>query len=128
MKKSATQKRSTGAGRQFCRFLLVVLACCLTWSMSALAQDRNIQGRVTTEGGTPVTGASVAIKGTTTGTTTNSNGEYKITVAKGAVLLFSNVGYVNKEITVGDDTQVNIALVMSAQDIEQVVVVGYGTQ
>jgi TonB-dependent starch-binding outer membrane protein SusC len=128
MKKSATQKRSTGTGRQLCRFLLVVLACCLTWSMSALAQEKTIRGRITTEGGTPVAGASVTVKGSSTGTMTDANGDFSISAAKGAVLVVSSVGYTARELIVGDDTQVNAMLLPTATDISEVVVVGYGTQ
>lgn len=128
---SVQQKRPTSIRRRrSVRLLLVVLftACLLAGQFPTMAQDRNIQGRVTTEGGTPVTGASVTVKGSATGTTTNNNGEYKITAAKGAVLLVSSVGYISKEITVGDGTQLDVSLDVSAQDIDAVVVVGYGTQ
>src|SRR5688572_32752748 len=127
MKKSATHKRSTGTGRQFCRFLLVVLACCLTWSMSALAQEKTIRGRITSGGGAPVAGASVTVKGSTTGTMTDGNGDFSISAAKGAVLVVSSVGYTARELIVGDDTQINAQLLPTATDISEVVVIGYGT-
>jgi TonB-dependent starch-binding outer membrane protein SusC len=128
---SAQPKRPTGIYQQLSgRRLPVVLliACLMIAQVSALAQDGTVQGKVTTEGGTPVSGASISVKGTTTGTFTDNSGEYRIKAARGAILVISNVGYMSKEITVGDNAQVDIQLAMDAQNIGEVVVVGYGTQ
>ncbi|WP_127132772.1 SusC/RagA family TonB-linked outer membrane protein [Pseudoflavitalea rhizosphaerae] len=111
------------------RLLLVsLLTVCLLWVLPASAQDKKIQGRVTTKTGAPVSGASVQVKGTNTGTSTNENGDFTITASRGAVLIISNVGYVNNEITVGDENIVKVVLITASQDMSEVVVVGYGTQ
>src|SRR5262245_30912982 len=109
MQKSPKQKRATRAFRAATgRLLFVVLftACLLTGTIPVLAQERSIHGRITTESGSPVAGASVKIKGTNTGTTTNEKGEYTLTAPKGAVLIVSNIGFAEQQITVGDDSQI----------------------
>ena len=73
-----------------------------------LAQEKTIRGRVTSETGVAVSGASVQIKGTQVGTTTNNNGEFTITATKGATLVITNIGYGQKEIVVSDDNQVSV--------------------
>ncbi|MEI9909410.1 MAG: TonB-dependent receptor [Bacteroidota bacterium] len=91
--------------------------------------DVVIRGKVTGEGGAPMAGASVIVKGTTTGTTTNNDGSFSITVPDAnAILLISSVGYDQQEIALEGKTEISIALVASTKVMEQVVVVGYGTQ
>jgi len=78
--------------------------------------------------GTPLIGASVTIKGKTGGTTTDASGKFSIKAAKGAVLTISNVGYADQDAVVTAEGVLNIALQPSVNSLEQVVVVGYGTQ
>ncbi|HMR93182.1 MAG TPA: TonB-dependent receptor [Chitinophagaceae bacterium] len=108
--------------------VIVLLNICLLGSLTASAQDKTIRGRITTETGAPVAGASVQVKGTSLGTTANENGEYTITAARGTVLVISNVGYTDREVIVGDNAQIDIQLTTAVQDMSEVVVVGYGTQ
>jgi TonB-linked SusC/RagA family outer membrane protein len=112
------------------RILTIALftACLLTRPAILFAQDKAIRGRVTTDTGEPIPGASVVIKGTAKGETTKASGEFSVRAAKGAVLVITSIGYATKEITVGDDTNLNIQLVPATTDIGEVVVVGYGTQ
>jgi TonB-dependent starch-binding outer membrane protein SusC len=109
-------------------FALLSAACLLTGSLPAMAQNKTIQGRLTTDSGSPVAGASVTIKGTNIGTTTNTKGEYTITASKGAILVFSNVGFAEKEVPVGDGSSLNVQLSTATQSFDEVVVVGYGTR
>jgi TonB-linked SusC/RagA family outer membrane protein len=109
-------------------FVLLSTACLLSGPLPALAQEKTIHGRVTSESGTPVTGATVSVKGTTRGTSTNAKGEYTLTAAKGTVLVISNVGYTPQEITVGDETQLAVQLKTTVQNIDEVVVIGYGSR
>ena len=93
------------------------------------AQTQPVTGVVTSKNdkqGLP--GANVIVKGTTTGTSTDVNGSYTITVGEGAVLQFSMIGMQTQEIPVGSQTQINVELADDAQALEEVVVVGYGTQ
>lgn len=97
-------------------------------SATSLA-DLTVSGRVTdattNEG---LAGASVVLKGTQRGTTTDSNGEYKIVVPDGnAVLVVGFIGFVSQEVVIGNRSTVNVSLVASSSDLAQVVVVGYGS-
>ncbi|HEV7783237.1 MAG TPA: TonB-dependent receptor [Chitinophagaceae bacterium] len=129
MKKSQHIKKTmlTLLRRKTIAFFSLLLVGLLATGMVAFAQ-RTITGRVTNEQGAAVPRASVVVKGTTTGTVTNDNGDYSIVAAKGAVLVISNVSYTDLEITVGDDATINARLVLSSGSLDEVVVVGYGTQ
>jgi TonB-linked SusC/RagA family outer membrane protein len=88
-----------------------------------------VSGTVSGESGEPLPGVNILVKGTTTGTTTDTNGAYRLEVENsGAVLVFSFIGYVTQEVSVGNRTSINIALVEDIQALNEVVVVGYGTQ
>ncbi|MBL7744086.1 MAG: SusC/RagA family TonB-linked outer membrane protein [Chitinophagaceae bacterium] len=87
-----------------------------------------VRGKVTGEGGAPLAGASVQVKGTTTGTTTDNNGNFSLAVANANVtLIISSVGYEQQEVALAGRTDVSVALVTSTRVIDQVVVIGYGT-
>jgi TonB-dependent starch-binding outer membrane protein SusC len=90
-------------------------------------KDITVTGRVTNEAGEGISLASIVIKGTKTGTTTDANGSFTITVPDNAVLIFSAVGYTTQELSVGG-TVMNVKLAASTQKLDEVVVVGYGTQ
>ena len=72
-------------------------------------------------------GVNIIERGTTNGAITNSDGTYSISVSADAVLLFSFVGMVTQEITVGAQTIIDIALASGATDLDEIVVIGYGT-
>jgi TonB-linked SusC/RagA family outer membrane protein len=89
----------------------------------------HVTGKVTGVNGTPLSGVSITIRGANTGTTTDDAGNYSITVPnENSVLVFSYVGYGAQELVVGNRTVINVSLVASANQLDQVVVVGYGTQ
>ncbi|GGG73561.1 SusC/RagA family TonB-linked outer membrane protein [Parapedobacter pyrenivorans] len=113
--------------RMFKSLLLAVL-CGLTFSFSLYAQVV-VTGTVTSEDNSPISGVSVQVVGTTGGTTTSDNGTYTISVPDAnAVLAFSFVGYSSQEITVGTQRVINVTLLGSATELEEAVIVGYGTQ
>jgi TonB-linked SusC/RagA family outer membrane protein len=87
-----------------------------------------VRGKITDDKGQPMAGVSVSVKGTTTGTTTDVNGNFSITVPDNAVLVFSYVGFVSVEETVAGRASINITLKPSDTPLEAIVVVGYGTQ
>jgi TonB-linked SusC/RagA family outer membrane protein len=107
---------------------LLPLLMIASFALPTWAQNITVRGRVTNESNQPVVGASVVVKGTTNGTTTNDNGQYQIAAPGNATLVISSVGYPAKEIAIGNQTTHNIQLTSSSTDLEQVVVVGYGTQ
>jgi TonB-linked SusC/RagA family outer membrane protein len=101
----------------------------LLLSIQIFAQDRTVSGKVTSsEDGLGIPGASVAVKGTSKGTSTDADGNYKITVGNSAILVFTAVGTNAQEVSVGTKTQVNVALSADTKSLQEVVVVGYGTQ
>ncbi len=88
-----------------------------------------VSGTITESSGSPLPGANVVIKGTTTGVVTDSEGRYTINVpGENTVLVFSFIGFATQEKTVGSDKNLNIVLSEDSQAIEEVVVVGYGVQ
>jgi len=95
----------------------------------ALLQQITVTGTVTDNAGDPLPGVNVVIKGTTTGVVSDFNGRYSIGVLNAdATLQFSFVGYVTAEFIVGSQRMINVTLLEDASLIEEVVVVGYGTQ
>lgn len=106
----------------------VILLGLLTITDNALAQTNTVRGRVTNATGEPVVGASVQVKGTQTGTTTDNAGNFTIAAARGAVLVVSSVNYATSEISVGNNNTVNVTLTASTDELNEVVVIGYGTQ
>lgn len=94
----------------------------------AVAQQIRVSGTVTSSGtGKPAEGISVLLKGKKTGVSTNSNGEYSILVEKNALLVFSGIGFGNKEVTVNGST-IDVTLDPTSGELGEVVVVGYGSQ
>jgi len=88
-----------------------------------------VRGKVTEEGGAPLPGVSILIKGTSTGTTSDANGVYSITVADSkAILVFSYVGFVRQEVSAGTNSVLDVKMVTDAQALNEIVVVGYGQQ
>lgn len=98
--------------------------------VSVLAQTKTITGRVTSsEEPEGVPGASVVVKGTTQGTVTNLDGTYSISVPSDAsALVFSFVGYLTKEVSIGSSTTINVQLDADVKLLSEIVVTGYGTQ
>ncbi|MEQ9288353.1 MAG: SusC/RagA family TonB-linked outer membrane protein [Cyclobacteriaceae bacterium] len=90
--------------------------------------DVQVSGKVVDENGEGLPGVSVVVKGTTTGTTTNLDGEYKINVAENAVLSFSFVGYIRQDIGVSTRSVIDVSMQPDAKQLEEIVVVGFGTQ
>ena len=95
----------------------------------AILQDKTITGNVTDENDEPLPGVNIVVKGTTTGTISDVNGNYRLTVSDDAqTLVFSSVGYVSEEIAINDQPVINLQMVPDIQSLSEVVVVGYGTQ
>jgi TonB-dependent starch-binding outer membrane protein SusC len=110
--------------------LLLLLCVSFGFVLSAWAQDRTISGKVTAaEDGSPLPGVNVLIKGTTVGVVTDADGNYKLAVnSSNPVLVFSFIGFANKEIEAGQQSVVDVQLSADVTQLSEVVVVGYGTQ
>jgi TonB-linked SusC/RagA family outer membrane protein len=85
-----------------------------------------ITGKVLSADGTPLSGVSISVKGSTKGTTTNARGEFSIDANKNDILLVSYIGYETKELVVGDDRSLNISLALANQQLSEVVVTALG--
>lgn len=108
------------------RYAVVLLLMAAT---TAFAQNSVVTGRVTAQDdGSPVPGVNVLEKGTNNGTVTDADGNYRISVGTGSTLVFSFVGYVTQETSVGGQSSINISLASDVTSLSEVVVVGYGTQ
>src|SRR6185437_14673218 len=91
-------------------------------SPSGGKQDIRITGKVTGTGGVPLSGVSVQVKGSTTGTSTGNDGQYSITAGENATLKFSYIGYQDKEVAVNGQNVVNVELTVAQNALDQVVV------
>lgn len=104
---------------------LLILSLVLTFSVHA--QELSVSGTVVDETG-PLPGASIIIKGTTTGVETDFDGNYTIAAKSNDILVVAFIGYITQEIAIAGRTTVNIDLIEDANQLDEVVVVGYGTQ
>jgi TonB-linked SusC/RagA family outer membrane protein len=116
--------KNTGLGYQLMENNLVVIK----EDAGAAYDEIVIKGKVTNEAGNPMPGVSVQVKGAARGTTTDADGNYSIRVSDIAVLVFSYVGYDSQEFPVTGKTEINVKLEPSKKELDQVVVVGYGSQ
>ena len=91
-------------------------------------QKKTITGTIVDPSGMPVIGANVMVKGTTNGTITDMDGKFSLEVASGATLVVSYVGYSNQEIKIGNQTKLSIVLKEDSEALDELVVVGFGTQ
>src|SRR5680860_113341 len=108
--------------------ILYVSLIVLFVSVAGFSQNRTITGTATADG-SPLPGVNVLVKGTTNGVSADFDGNYSITIDSGArTLVFSYIGFLTKEINIDGQTVINVEMVENAESLEEVVVVGYGTQ
>ncbi|MDR1724516.1 MAG: TonB-dependent receptor [Tannerella sp.] len=106
------------------KWILCIFMC---GTLTLFAQTRVVKGNVTDTGGEPVIGAGVVVKGTTNGTITDAEGGFTLTVSSSATIQVSYIGYKTQEIAVGNRTTLNIVLEEDEQQLDEVVVVAFGT-
>jgi len=108
---------------------VIFLPVLLCVSLCTLAQDRVITGKVTdSKDGSPVVGASVQPKGSTTGTSTGSDGSFRLSVPAGVnALMISSVEFETQEVDISGKSSVDVTLKSTAGGLSEVVVIGYGT-
>lgn len=110
--------------RKLLLLLGVVLLC-----MQLQAQQRTVIGKVTDAVGNPIPNATVQVKGTTFGTTSKPDGTYSLVIPPTAKnLVFSGIGFTETEISIGNKGIINASLISADRSLQEVVVVGYGTQ
>src|SRR6267154_3981123 len=105
--------------------LLPFLAA-MMMSFCAFSQGSALKGKVTDENDSGLPGASVTVKGTTSGTITDTDGNFTLEVPPDAVLLVSFIGYATQEIAVGGRTSLEVKMQSDTKALEEVVVIGYG--
>lgn len=111
------------------KLLLNTLFLVILFCLPLLAQDIPVAGRVTaSDDGSGLPGVSVQIKGTTRGTTTDANGNYRVSVPADARLVFSFIGYTSQEVTLGNRSTLNISLVAGSQSLDEIVVTAQGIE
>ena len=104
-------------------FLLILLLCPIF-----IFGQTSINGIVTDEiSSSPIAGVNVLVKGSNTGTATDFDGNYSINLKKGDILSFSYVGYKTQQVTLGDQTSLNIVLTEDTSSLDEIVVIGYGS-
>jgi len=106
--------------------LVIVLVLLISSQISA--QQKTISGTITSSSdGLGLPGVNVIIKGTSTGTQSDFDGNYTIKAKTGEVLVFSFIGMITKEITIGSINKIDVALDLDSESLDEVIVVGYGT-
>ncbi|RIJ46466.1 TonB-dependent receptor [Maribellus luteus] len=108
------------------KVLLLVMCCFL--HANIWAQTKLVSGTVTDTNKEFVPGVSVLIKGTTKGTITDINGRYQIEIDEGSILSFTFIGFADQEIVVTNQSTIDVVMLEDVQNLDQVVVVGYGKQ
>lgn len=109
------------------RQLLLIFLFSLSLIPELRAQKLSITGKVA-EGNVAVPGVTVRVKGTNQGTQTNEEGKFTLSAAVGDILIFNHVSYVQQEVEVKSASPLNVSLTSTSQNVNEVVVVGYGTQ
>jgi TonB-linked SusC/RagA family outer membrane protein len=118
------KNRQTNVGTRGRAFLLALVCSLVAWPLWA---QQSVSGKVT-EGGEPLPGVTVSVKGTTTAVASGVDGTYIIAVPANATLVFSFLGFTTQEVLVGSRSTIDVELKENIQKLEDVVVVGYGTQ
>ena len=110
------------------KHLLTVLSLTTFAGMQVVnAQQISVAGKITDNAGTPISGVTIVVKGTSKATTTNQNGLFSINTDHNSILSISAVGYISQDINVAGRKTLSVALTSSSEDIDEVMVVAYGT-
>src|ERR1700761_4749367 len=101
---------------------------CVLFTQTAFSQTTTITGKVTDDKGAPVPGATVTLKGSSAGASTNADGNFTITgPANATTLVISSVGFTQQTISIPGQTTINVTLHPTQSNLNEVVVIGYGT-
>lgn len=102
------------------------LLLCVFFTLTAFSQTKTITGKVTDDKGNPVQGATVTARGTKGGASTGADGTYKLTIPTTAkTLVISSVGFTQQEISIGEQTAIDVSLVTAQSNLNEIVVIGY---
>lgn len=100
----------------------------LLTSLTALAQKQVVTGKISDATGAPLPGVNIIVKGTTTGTTSDVDGAYSLNASADDILVLSFIGYKSTEVSVGNQTKIDVTLEDDVSTLNEIVVVGYGEQ
>ncbi|WP_192820599.1 TonB-dependent receptor [Rufibacter sp. LB8] len=115
--------------RRFSSLLVMAIAMLMLTAGAAFAQQRTVSGMVRDSGGSPLIGVTVQVKGTTTATATDASGSFSLPVTgANARMVFTYIGYLSQEVAVGSQNALTVLMVADQKALDEVVVVGYGTQ
>jgi outer membrane receptor protein involved in Fe transport len=115
--------------KNYLRLFILTIIANLVINFSADAQSKTISGTVTDGANSdPLIGVSIIIKGTTTGTISDIDGKFSLEANTGDVLVFSFIGYLNAEVTVANQANINVSMETDMVGLDEVVVIGYGVQ
>src|ERR1035437_1750031 len=135
MKVSFTQKKLQNSSKQQNKKVRNILTSAFSilllffFTFTTYAQNNIlVKGRITNKKGEPLPRASIVFKDGATGVSSNDNGDFEINAPANGTLIFSSVGFTSREIKVNNQTSLTVSLVAADNQMEQVVVVGYGTQ
>lgn len=109
------------------KIIFLTLLCCTLFSVSSFAQAQTIKGTVLDEIGMPLPGANILETGTKNGTTSDFDGKYSLQIAKGSTITITYIGYKTQVIEVGSKSTIDIDLVPDLQQLEETVIIGYGS-
>jgi iron complex outermembrane receptor protein len=110
-------------------FRILLLFISLTFAFQAFAQEIQVSGKVTdAKDGSSLPGATVQVKGTTTGVLTDMDGKYSLKVKTGSILTFSFIGYNPQDVTITNQSTLDVSLQQASTMLDQIVVVAYGTK
>ncbi len=108
------------------RWLCILLfTCCV---LNTYAQSRIVKGRVTDESGQPIIGATVKVLGTVIGTGTDEKGQFSLNATENPTLVISSIGFLSDTVPVTAQADVRVVMKSNVSSLNDVVVVGYGTQ
>jgi TonB-linked SusC/RagA family outer membrane protein len=129
LKPPTRMKKLTNSKRGRALLLITLLIINTGFNMNPVLGQISISGKVSDENGVALPGANIIVKGTIEGTVTDLDGKYSVEVPDaGSILVFSFIGYTDQEITVGNQIVIDVQLLAEIMPLDQVVVVGYGTQ
>ncbi|MCK9207949.1 MAG: carboxypeptidase-like regulatory domain-containing protein, partial [Salinivirgaceae bacterium] len=107
--------------------LILLVFLSLTATLFSFSQEITVSGQITDASRNPLPGVTIQVKGTTQGTITDFDGKYTINVQKDQALVYSMVGMLTEEIQITNQNLVNLTLVEDLKELDEVVVIGYGT-
>lgn len=111
------------------RRLTMLLVCMVLAASQLFAQNRTVKGKVTDDKGIPIANASIVVKGTTTGTNSDAEGNFTLTVAAAArSIIVSSLNFTQQELSISGITTINVSLKPATASLDDVVVIAYGTQ